>query len=115
MSEHEFSETHNAIFTALNSNMLRATIILCLSGIIALMLGILDTGAFDIISGITVLCIGVSLYFPTDNFKNIVTTTGEDIKELLQAFSELDKGWLIVNIVTLIYALTKIVRVFHNF
>ena len=115
MSEYEFSDAENEVFTKLNKNMLLASLLLVLSGLVALILGITAGSVFDIISGITVITIGISLYFPTDNFRNIVSTTGEDIKELLTAFSELDKGWLIVNIISAIYLITKALRIFVDF
>ena len=115
MAEYEFTDDENKTFTAISKNMLYSAIILVISGVVAFVLGLVEPSLFDVITGITVLAIGVSLYFPTDNFKRIVSTSGEDIKELMQAFSELDKGWMVVNIVTLVYCVTKILRIFIKF
>jgi len=115
MSEYEFSEEENVVIGKLNKHMLLASIMLALSGLIAFILGLTDSSLFDVYSGITVFCIGLSLYFPIDNFKRIVTTTSQDIKELLTGFSELDRGWLLVNIITAIYMLMKVIRIFVDF
>ena len=108
MSEYEFTEEQNVVIDGLRKNMTILTGVLVVGGLAALISGILDFSWLDIIAGLTVMAIGVSLFFPTDNFKKITSTEGDDIKEMMIAFNELDKGWLIVNIFTVVYALSKL-------
>ncbi len=108
-NEYEFTEEENKIFERLLKHMLITTIVLVLAGITTITVGVSDNFYYyELIAGIATGAIGVSLYFPTDNFKNVINTTGHDIKELLTGFSDLNKGWLIVNIITFLYLLARI-------
>jgi len=112
-NEYEFTEEENKIFARLLKHMLVTTIVLVLAGLTTLIVGITDNFYYyELIAGIATGAIGVSLYFPTDNFKNVINTTGHDIKELLTGFSDLNKGWLVVNIITFLYLLARISLIF---
>ena len=107
MSEYEFKDAENKVINSLMKNIYISCVTLLIAGSLVLIVGALDNyNIVSMISGIAIASIGISLYFPTDNFKAIIKTQGKDIKELLIAFSDLKKGWLIVNIVTFVWLLT---------
>lgn len=98
---YEFNKEEEKVFTDLSKWMLILSIMVILAGIATIVQYFVgDGGWFLLIAGITWILLGISLYFPIDNFKRITTTEGSDIKELMTGFKELDKGWLAANIVT---------------
>ncbi len=101
--EYEFTEEENLVFTSLSRNMIILAIVIFTGGVATILQFALgDLRVLLIIDGILYCIMALTFYFPTDNFKRIVTTEGKDIPELMTAFNELDKGWLIVNLVTLV-------------
>jgi hypothetical protein len=113
MSDYEFKDEENKVINGLTKNIYISCFVLVISGALNMLVGALDNfNLLDIVSGLAIASIGISLFFPTDNFKAIVKTQGKDIKELLMAFSDLKKGWLIVNIVTFFWLLLTVLRLF---
>ena len=116
--EYEFSKEENKVFASLSTWMIILAIVIIIGGIATIVSFILDLPAFTfaqiltLTSGIMYIIMGLTFYFPTDNFKRIVTTKGKDITELMTAFKELDRGWLIVNIVTLIVVILTFWEIF---
>ena len=75
------------------------------------LLDAVNSAAFlSIFFSLSIIAIGLAFYFPIDNLKRIVETEGSDIKELMQAFSDLDKGWTIVIVVLLIAAFLSVLN-----
>ena len=56
---------------------------------------------------LAVITMGFVFYLPTRYFKNIAITGGDDISDMMLAFTKLDRGWLMVNIAT---ALNRLVQ-----
>ncbi|MFX0101002.1 MAG: hypothetical protein ACFFCS_15610 [Candidatus Hodarchaeota archaeon] len=99
MTEYEFSEEYNKIFSKLSQRMLMLGIVIAAGGVATMVNFMLDVSKIlALIDGILYVLMAISFILPIDNFKKIVKTKGSDIKELMQAMKELDKGWLIVNI-----------------
>jgi hypothetical protein len=59
-----------------------------------------DSSQWYLVSGFLYIVLAIALYLPTDNFKKIVTTEGNDIAELGRAFKELGRGMIAVNLFT---------------
>ena len=113
MSEYEFKQEENKILSVLIRNIYLSCITLIIAGGFTFLLGFFGPiDLFSIVAGFAIACIGISLFFPTDNFKAIINTQGNDIKQLLIAFSDLKKGWLIVYLVTFIWLAVSIVHLF---
>lgn len=119
--EYEFSKAENEVFSSLSRWMIILALVIIGGGIATIISFVADfifspifTLAYGltIISGIMYCIMGLTFYFPTDNFKRIVTTKGKDITELMTAFREVDRGWLIVNIVTLIVVILMFISIF---
>ncbi len=116
--EYEFSKEENKVFASLSTWMIILAIVIIIGGIATIASFILDLPAFGfaqiltLVSGIMYCIMGLTFYFPTDNFKRIVTTKGKDITELMTAFREVDRGWLIVNIVTLVVVILTFLAIF---
>ncbi len=99
MAEYEFTEEQNRIFTALSKWMLLLAIVVFLGGVATVVQWLLDPPAILLLAnGLMYIVLAVTIYLPVDNIKRIVETEGSDIKELMIAFNELDKGWLLANI-----------------
>ncbi len=119
--EYEFSKAENKVFASLSTWMIILAIVIIIGGIATIASFALDFISIPmftfalmltLVSGIMYIIMGLTFYFPTDNFKRIVTTKGKDITELMTAFREVDRGWLIVNIVTLIVVILMFVSIF---
>jgi hypothetical protein len=119
--EYEFSKEENKVFASLSRWMIILAIVIIIGGIATILSFVLDVISVPVmslalivtlVSGIMYCIMGLTFYFPTDNFKRIVTTKGKDITELMTAFREVDRGWLIVNIVTLIVVILMFASIF---
>jgi hypothetical protein len=95
--EYEFEEEHNQVFIELANAMRLVAIALIFVGIATMVIGIMDTfDILDILDGITWILMGVIFYLPINNFLKITKEEGSDIRELITAFTLLDKGWLLL-------------------
>jgi hypothetical protein len=110
---YEFSKEENSDFKKLNLRMLALAVAIGLGGIANLVLYFMDGESWSLlVSGLLYLVMAVTFFLPLDNFKKIIETEGNDIKELMTAFKELDKGWLVVNIVTALVVIVIIIEIF---
>lgn len=105
MTEYEFTKEQNKTFRELARWMLILAFVVFLGGVATVIQWFLDlstvlnlTSMLLLANGLMYIVLAVTVYFPVDNLKRIVLTEGSDIKELMVAFSELDKGLLIANI-----------------
>lgn len=93
---YEFTQEQNGVITNLANYMRLTAYVTVIVGIIDLLDAISKADYLSIVFSLAIIAIGLAFYFPIDNLKRIVETEGSDIKELLQAFSDLNKGWTIV-------------------
>ncbi len=105
MAEYEFTEEQNRVISALAKWLWWLAIVVFLGGVATVIQWFLDLSAILSLTSILLLANGlmyivlaVTAYLPVDNLKRIVQTEGSDIKELMTAFNELDKGLLLANI-----------------
>jgi hypothetical protein len=103
MSAYEFSSEENIVILSLAKRMRAVSVLLGLTGLIAignaipgLLNGGTPTGIGGLIAGAFAIVQSIVFFRPTDNLKNIVTTKGEDIAELMQGIRELAAGLKIV-------------------
>jgi hypothetical protein len=99
MSGYEFSSEENSVILTLAKRMRIVSLLLGVTGLFAVgnaIPGLLDggspTGIGGLIAGAFAIFQAIIFFRPTDNLKNIVTTEGEDIAELMQGMGELAGG-----------------------
>ena len=99
MSGYEFSSEENIVILTLAKRMRSVSLLLGLTGLIAignaissLLTGGAATGIGGLIAGAFAILQAIIFFRPTDNLKNIVSNEGEDIAELMQGISELAAG-----------------------
>ena len=103
MSAYEFSSEENIVILSLAKRMRSVSVLLGLTGLVAignaipgLLAGGTPTGIGGLIAGAFAILQSIVFFRPTDNLKNIVTTEGGDIAELMQGIGELAAGLKIV-------------------
>jgi hypothetical protein len=99
---YEFTEDQNKIILNLAKFMKIASIITVFTGIIDMINAIIDASIYTGIYALLLITMGITFYFPLDNLTNIVKEEGSDIKELMQAFSEISKGFTIIIIILIL-------------
>ncbi|MDH5402704.1 MAG: hypothetical protein OEY49_09455 [Candidatus Heimdallarchaeota archaeon] len=115
MTEYEFTKDENAVFEDLVKNLKIVSIVIGLAGLsVTLSWILLRPNITVLIDGIMLLFLGFAMYRPIDNFKNIITTSGKDISELMTALREISRDWLIVNIITFIGRMSIIPIIIGN-
>ena len=120
MSDYEFSKKEEQTIASLGQRMAIVGGLLVVTGIGRIILGFVRSGGEGFGGGVIVfltaalfnIVLGVVFFRPTDNLKRIATTTGNDIKELMTAFSELASGFDLVNYALILIAVLAIVNIF---
>lgn len=109
MSNYEFTKEENAEIMKLATYMKITSILVVVFGILALVFSLI---VVDLVSALYFgffIIAGISFYLPTDNFRNIAKTEGNDIEELIKGFKELFNFW---NLVIIILAILLVLEVF---
>lgn len=111
MAEYEFSQQDNEVFESLSRWTTNMSALIGIGGIATLVQFIAGNGGWIVmVQGIMYLVFAITAYLPVDNFKKIISSEGKDITELMTAFTEMDKGWLVTNIVTSLLVILKILQ-----
>jgi hypothetical protein len=99
MTGYEFSSEENTVILSLAKRMRAVSLLLGLTGLIAIgnaIPGLLAGGTpmsiGGLIAGAFAILQSIVFFRPTDNLKNIVSSEGEDIAELMQGMGELAVG-----------------------
>lgn len=118
MSGYEFNHEENTIILSLAKRMRVVSLLMGLTGLIALSNGFMDlivgvtpTGIGQLIAGAFALLQAVVFFRPTDNLKHIVTTEGEDIAELMQGMGELAGGLKLMVILLGLMAVVLVIAI----
>lgn len=115
MVKYEFTEEQNQTIDLLSKRMVLVSVLFLFIGIMSVIQAIIiGGGVYFVIYGITMIIFGVSFYLPTDNFKNIVKTEGRDIKELMDAFREINTSWTIIILIILFSRLNIIYQLIRS-
>ena len=107
---YEFTEDQNKIILNLAKYMKIMSIIMVFTGLIDMILAIVDASIYIGVYALLLIAIGITFYFPLDNLTNIVKEEGSDIKELMKAFSEISKGFTIIIILLIILGTLLIIE-----
>lgn len=115
MSEYEFSDAENQQFTDFSFSLFILALSLGIAGVVIMILGIISPlNIVDIITGLAFIAIAVSLFLPLQNFKNIVSTEGNDMDELMNGFAVLSQGFTFVLGATIFLQLMILIGYIQN-
>jgi len=90
---YEFNAEEEQEFIALSRIMTILSILFILYGVFGIIFSLNPLDILSVLYSIAIILAGIFFYLPTDNLRLIASTEGNDIKELLQAFKELNTGW----------------------
>ena len=115
MSEYEFNDTENKQFSEFSFSLYILSITLGIAGVVIMLLGIISPlNIVDIITGLAFIAIAISLFLPVQNFKNIVSTIGNDMDELMNGFTVLSQGFTFVLGATIFLQLMILIGYIQN-
>ena len=112
---YEFTEKENTIFMNLSNYMTMASILFLINGFMAGIHFFRNGQVFFLLFAISMIILSITFYIPTDNFKRIVTTTGRDIGELLEGFTEINSGWSILILILIVHTLNALINILTGF
>ena len=115
MSTYEFNDKENQMFTAFSQRLQIFSFSLVGAGLLFVILSLIpDFSWSDLVAGLIMITIGIALFLPIRNFKNIVHSEGNDIKELVEGFNVLGKGFNYVIYATIALILLMTIGFFSS-
>jgi len=113
MVEYEFGEDENEVILTMVQRMKALSILLLIAGLVTFLPLFLSGFSFgQLLGGILWMLMGIFFFLPLDNFKRIANSKDRDIRELIQGFRELDRGWTFVLVVLLLHRLYLVYSIF---
>jgi len=115
-SGHEFTEEDNKVFNAVALRMNTQGILLVLGGILILINALINDSItstkllMNILTAIFVSVTGVVLFPAAKPFKSVVTSEGNDIKEVVSGFAKFNFA---VKVITVMVLLTIVIDVIN--
>ena len=97
--QHEFTAEENAVFSKVYNSMILLSGIFTIFSLIVFYSALVQSDLLVFTRGLTFILFALVLFFPTDNFKKIIETEGNDIAELMRGVKELGNGFFLMNIV----------------
>lgn len=112
---YEFTEEQNAKLISLTYRMTILSYLLGVMGIFVFISFFLNNGGYEILlKGLLLVLFAITLRIPTDNFRRIVNTKGNDMKELIIGFKEIKTWSVYANIIiTLLVAIMTVQLFFY--
>ncbi|MEQ1802647.1 MAG: hypothetical protein ABL989_12045 [Gammaproteobacteria bacterium] len=102
MAEYEFGDVENQQVRELRGNLLQVSWLFVILGVIQLATAftVADPSArwIALASGILLLALGWMFMRPLDNFQRILTTTGQDVRQVIIAMKDLSTAYLVAEI-----------------
>lgn len=102
MAEYEFGDVENQQVRELRGNLLQVSWLFVILGVIQLATAftVADPSArwIALASGILLLALGWMFMRPLDNFLRILTTTGQDVRQVIIAMKDLSTAYLVAEI-----------------
>ena len=115
MAEYEFTEEENRHINQVRRKLKHISILFLLLGVLQLIQSFLladETGRWiSLAAAILLLGLGWLFMRPLDNFRRIITTQGQDIREVVTAIKDLRAAYLGAEIILIIFAAGIIVEV----
>lgn len=110
MTPYEFSPEDNKTFSSLARWLVLAAILIFIGGIGSFAQYFVSGYIFALIEGFIFCAMGIIFFLPAANLRRIVTTSAKDIPELMQAFAKISAGWLVMNFVTALLVVIRIIN-----
>lgn len=115
MAQYEFTADENGLITQLGRKLRHISILFFVLGVVQLAQSFLlsDSAGRWISLAASILLLGLGWLFmrPLDNFRRIVTTTGQDIDEVVIAIKDLRAAYFAAEIILLVFAAGVLVEV----
>jgi hypothetical protein len=115
MAEYEFTAEENRHIDQLARKLRHIAVLFLILGVLQLQesFSLADTAGRWISLGVAVLTLGLGWLFwrPVDNFRRVVSTEGQDIREIVAAIGELRAAYVGAEIILLIFAAGTIFEV----
>ena len=115
MSTYEFSPEDNKTFSSLARWLILVGILIFVGGIGSFVQYLVARHIFALIEGFIFCVMGIVFFLPAVNLRRIAASSGKDIPELMQAFAKMNTGWLILNLVTALLAVIRIISLLNSF
>jgi len=113
MVEYEFGEDEAEVILTMVQRMKALSILLLIVGLVAFLPQFMNGFSLgQFLGGILWIVMGIFFFLPLDNFKRIVNSKDRDIRELVQGFRELDRGWTFVLVILLLHRVYLVYSIF---
>jgi hypothetical protein len=115
MAEYEFTAEENRVIDQVRRKLQHIAVLFLLLGVLQLIGSFLLTDPagrwISVGSALLLLALGWLFWRPLDNFRRIITTEGQDIREVITAIKDLRAAYFAVEIILIVFAAGIIVEV----
>ncbi len=115
MSQYEFTAEENKLITQTGRKVSHVSVLFMILGVLQLVQSFIlgdELGRWISLGGaLLLLALGWLFMRPLDNLRRIVTTTGQDINEVITAIKDLRAAYLVAEIILLILSAGIIVEI----
>ena len=118
MSQYEFTSEQNKVISNVALRCQVNAVFLAIWGLSSLIKTSMSWGEsalllsiVSIISGMVFVIMGVVFYRPSDNFRRVTTTEGNDITEVMTGLNELRGGFKLVSILIIVSLVLDVVTI----
>jgi hypothetical protein len=108
MAEYEFTAEENRVIDQVRRKLQHIAVLFLLLGVLQLIGSFLLTDPagrwISVGSAILLLALGWLFWRPLDNFRRIISTEGQDIREVVTAIKDLRAAYLAAEIILIVFA-----------
>ncbi len=91
--EYEFNEYENQLMLRFLQSIIYLCIALVFAGTVTIIQGVIpDARSGDVFVGIIFILMAIAFFLPVRNFLNILSTSGNDMKQFMRGFNTLSGG-----------------------
>ncbi len=109
MSQYEFTQEQSKVIGNVALRCIANAIAMSLLGLVGLVGSIITWGKIStfisvvgVLYGVLFIIVGVAFFRPSDNFRRVTTTEGNDIVEVMTALKELRTGFKVTSILIIV-------------
>jgi hypothetical protein len=115
MSQYEFTADENRLISQVGTKLGHIAVLFLLLGGVQLLQSFMLTGAWgrwiSLGAALLLFVLGWLFFRPLDNLRRIVTTTGQDAHEIVEAIRELRTAYLVAEVIMMVLAAGTIVEI----
>jgi hypothetical protein len=108
MAEYEFTAEENRVIDQVRRKLQHIAVLFLLLGVLQLIGSFLLTDPagrwISVGSAILLLALGWLFWRPLDNFRRIISTEGQDVREVVTAIKDLRAAYLAAEIILIVFA-----------